>query len=42
MTGHVDDQRLAALAKARVQHHERFGSSRLLKKLQLPDNAWIK
>lgn len=40
MTDHVDDQRLAALAKARVQHPERFGSSRLPKKLQLPDKPW--
>lgn len=41
MTSHDDDQRFAALAKALVQHPERFGSSRLPKKFEQPDKAWI-
>ena len=41
MTGHVDDQRLAALEKAWAAHPERFGKPRLPKKLQLPAAAWI-
>ena len=39
-TGHVDDQRLAALQKAWDEHPERFGQRRLLKKLQIPEAAW--
>lgn len=41
MTGHVNDQRMAALQKAWEQHPERFGQQRLPKKLQLPEAAWI-
>lgn len=39
MTGHVDDQRLAALQKAWDEHPERFGRRRLPKKLQMPEAA---
>ncbi|MGO2778905.1 IS3-like element ISAar44 family transposase [Glutamicibacter arilaitensis] len=41
MTGHVDDQRLAALQRAWDEHPERFGRRRLSKKLQMPEAAWI-
>lgn len=41
MTGHVDDQRLAALEKAWAEHPERFGKNRLPKKMLLPEAAWI-
>ncbi|MBM7768257.1 putative transposase [Glutamicibacter nicotianae] len=41
MTGHVEDQRLAALQKAWDTHPERFGQRRLPKKLLLPVAAWI-
>lgn len=35
-----DDHRLATLAKARLQHPERFDSSRLAKTSQLPKRGW--
>ena len=41
MTGHVEDQRLAALQAAWDAYPERFGQRRLPKKLQLPAAAWI-
>ena len=41
MTGHVEDQRLAALQKAWDTHPERFGQRRMPKKLQMPVAAWI-
>ncbi|SCC37239.1 putative transposase [Arthrobacter sp. NIO-1057] len=41
MTGHVEDQRMAALQKAWDRHPERFGQRRLPKKLQMPSAAWI-
>lgn len=41
MTGHVEDQRLAALQAAWDAHPERFGQRSLPKKLQVPEAAWI-
>ena len=41
MTVRVDDQRLAALRQAWDAHPERFSSSRLPRKLRLPEQAWI-
>lgn len=41
MTGHVDDQHLAALEMAWSEHLERFGKNRLPKKMLLPEVAWI-
>ncbi len=41
MTGHVEDQRLAALQAAWGAHPERFGQRSLPKKLQVPEAAWI-
>lgn len=41
MTGHVEDQRLAALQTAWAEHPERFGQRRMPKKLQIPEAAWI-
>lgn len=41
MTGHVEDQRQAALQAAWDAHPERFGQRSLPKKLQVPEAAWI-
>lgn len=39
VTGHIDDQHLAALEKAWAEHPERFDKNRLPKKMLLPEVA---